>query len=153
NKTVCSAALSFIVVLPFGSAASARQAKPAASRLETLTQSLSARRHYGQVAVSPGGDAVAWIESGRRKAAPRASGIYVANLRAADRQHVHFGSGSDLAWSPNGKDLAFLAGRGKEGGAQVCVKRVNGDLKQLTDLKGSLARPKWSPDGRKIAFL
>jgi dipeptidyl aminopeptidase/acylaminoacyl peptidase len=155
NKTLCAAALSFIIVLPFGSAASARQAKPAASRLETLTQSLSAGRHYSQVAVSPGGDAVAWIEHGRgrRKATPRASGIYVANLRAQDREHVHFGSGSDLAWSPNGKDLAFLAGRGKEGGAQVCVKRVNGDLKQLTDLKGSLARPKWSPDGRKIAFL
>lgn len=64
------------------------------------------------------------------------------------------------AWSPDGKWIAFLSGRGpkdkdgKDPKANVWRIRVDGgEAEVLTDEKGGVSAIEWSPDGRTIAFL
>ncbi|HEY0783008.1 MAG TPA: S9 family peptidase, partial [Thermoanaerobaculia bacterium] len=72
---------------------------------------------------------------------------------------------SHPAWSPDGKTLAFLsdalameaATAGQEpdsaGQLQLYLATPGGAPRKVTDLKGHLADPKWSPDGKTIALL
>jgi TolB protein len=58
----------------------------------------------------------------------------------------------DPAWSPDGKQIAFISER--ERGSQIFVMNADGsDVRNLTnDPKRFDSHPVWSPDGRRIAF-
>src|SRR5262249_31498112 len=61
---------------------------------------------------------------------------------------------SDVAWSPDGKSLAFLSDAGRPNQRQVWVSGPgSGAPRRGTTVTGQLADPKWAPDGRSIAFL
>ena len=61
-------------------------------------------------------------------------------------------SSSAPAWSPDGKQLAFVSNRDEEG-AQVWVLPMDGgEARQVTHGKGGAGTPVWSPDGTRIAF-
>ncbi|HXB96788.1 MAG TPA: hypothetical protein VNZ54_01970, partial [bacterium] len=60
-------------------------------------------------------------------------------------------SGARLAWSPDGRSLAFV--RAHDGAKWLCVGDVEGGgLKDLDTGFHELAAPAWSPDGGKLAF-
>ena len=59
----------------------------------------------------------------------------------------------DVAWSPDGRQLAFATRRNHEA-RDIYVVNVDGtDLRRLTHNRSEDRYPAWSPDGRKIAFV
>ena len=59
-----------------------------------------------------------------------------------------------LAWSPDGKTLAFLSDASKAGQLQIYVVPADGgEARKLTSVSGQVSDPRWSPDGRRVAFL
>ena len=60
-------------------------------------------------------------------------------------------SAAQPAWSPNGKQLAFV--RAAEGKPQIFLLSFDGgEPMQLTKFKYGASTPKWSPDGKTILF-
>ena len=137
--------------------------EPQAS-LDHVMEQLSAVRRFTEVAISPDGKRVAWVESlqEKNKAPAPVSAISVLDLGSpsATARRVTGGKGAmarvehDLAWSPDGSRLAFLSDREKPGQLQLHVVAAGGGSgRQVTNLTGSLANPRWSPDGKVLALL
>jgi dipeptidyl aminopeptidase/acylaminoacyl peptidase len=60
----------------------------------------------------------------------------------------------DAAWSPDGREIAFLSDAAQEGQLQIYVApAAGGAARVLTRAHGQLEHPRWSPDGKRIAVL
>jgi dipeptidyl aminopeptidase/acylaminoacyl peptidase len=132
------------------------QAKPT---LEELMAAAGQVCNYGDVSIAPDGRYVAWTQTipDKRTSATLKSGICVATVPSNGRAPAPLRAGLQghgLQWSPDGKQLAYLADAGK-GQSQIYVIDVAGSEppRKLTNLTGFLSHLRWSPDGRRIAFL
>ena len=128
-----------------------------AQTMQQLTEQLGKTVLYGDVALSPDGTHVAWVQS---TAASTSKQTYVretsGNASAALVKIPISWERSDFdpAWSPNSKTLAVFSSTGKGEQRQLWTVKADGsDSKRITDLKGYAARPHWSHDGKQIAFL
>ncbi|HLW79597.1 MAG TPA: hypothetical protein VKU44_08365, partial [Terriglobia bacterium] len=139
-------------------------AAPAQDQLDRAIRSLAAVRQFQQTAISPDGARVAWVESllGKDDAPTPNSAIYIGpNVAASSSEprRISAASGVDcqensVAWSPEGKRLAFLSDAGTPGQLQLyAAATAGGAAQKLTNLKGFLADPQWAPDGKTIAVL
>lgn len=64
------------------------------------------------------------------------------------------GGESGMAWSPDGKRLAFVAKRGDNTAEQVYVLDLaGGEARQVTDIITGARNPRFSPDGRQLLFI
>src|ERR1700674_5323082 len=178
NVIVCVLSAGFLLTAASASA----QTKPPAKASppgNAAMDALFGLREFMQAEISPDGKRVAWVESlpGPGGAPSDNAAIYVAELsapKAAKRitaaaelsapkgaKRVAAGAGGktaceehDLAWSADGKRLAFLSDAAKTGQLQLYVADVSaGPAKQLTKLKGFLSTPGWSPNGKTIGVL
>src|SRR5260370_9487788 len=113
--------------------------------LASVLDSLATTRSFREVALSPDGKRVAWVESLPAKGgAPDASSIYTAELGSpiAPPQRITAGDGvtvhaeHDLAWSPDSSRLAFLSDKPKPGQMQIYLAATAGPPRQLTHLSG-----------------
>ena len=129
----------------------------AAPSLDASMQSLFAVRRFEEVAISPDGSRVAYVEGQHSGYA-----IYVAerNAASATPQRISAAADSahhdetDIAWSPDGKRLAFLSDAESAGQLQLYVSNLDGrPAQKLTTLTGFLDGPAWSPDGKQISLL
>jgi dipeptidyl aminopeptidase/acylaminoacyl peptidase len=120
-------------------------------------------RQFAQVAISPDGSRVAWVEIQKDKDGAQTGNndIYICEYEAANKPvritgtsgPAHFEE-HDLAWSPDGQHLVFLSDAAKKGQLQLYVVSANGGAAhKLTNAKGLLRDPKWAPDGKSIAVL
>ena len=121
--------------------------------------------HLTQVSeavISPDGGRAAWVQSHEDPATgSTAHSIYMVNLgRSEAPRRITVGDGGrgqnehSPVWSPDSKYLAFLSDTEKDGQFQLYVAEVGrGRARKLTNLKGALATPSWSPDQQSIAIL
>jgi dipeptidyl aminopeptidase/acylaminoacyl peptidase len=139
-------------------------AKPkVASAVDDAVHALFAVHRFDQTAISPDGKNVVWVETrlGKGGAPDGSSAIYAAAVEdAAVRRDISAGppgtahEEGHVAWSPDGKQIAFLSDAAKPGQRQLYVEAAaGGPPRMLTRVKGFLDAPSWSPDGRTVALL
>ncbi|HEV7499362.1 MAG TPA: LpqB family beta-propeller domain-containing protein, partial [Vicinamibacteria bacterium] len=114
-----------------------------------------------EAAVSPDGAHVAWVE--RIRAADgsdthsviHVSGLDGAPARTVTAAHDHRAHRErDVAWSPDGRQIAFLSDGAQDGQPQLYVVPAGGGLpRALTHVQGQLQHPLWSPDGARLSVL
>src|SRR5215831_5687562 len=128
-----------------------------AQNMQQLTEELGKTVLYGDVALSPDGKHVAWVQS---TAASTSKQTYIREISGnAPAKIVNIlitGERTDFdpAWSPNSKTLAFFSSAGQQEQRQLWIVNADGsDAKKITNLNGYAARPRWSHDGKQIAFL
>ncbi len=146
-----------VLLLLWLSAAGVAQNKRETRAVDEALQVLGEVRTFFQTAISPDGARVAWVQSQRRDGTTGAA-IMVTEVRSPDKaRSIVTGEGatqSDVAWSPDSRRIAFLSDAAKTGQLQLYVAdAASGKTRKLTNLKGFLSSPAWSPDGSSIAVL
>src|SRR5947207_4832341 len=128
-----------------------------AQTMQQLTEKLGKTVLYGDAALSPDGARIAWLQS---TAASTSKQTYVrATSESASAALIEIPIGRertdlDPAWSPDSKTLAVFSSAGDKEQRQLWIVNADGSgPKKITDLNGYAARPRWSHDGKQIAFL
>src|SRR5438093_6466417 len=129
----------------------------AAQNMQQLTEQLGKTVLYGDVALSPDGTQVSRVQAtapttSKQTYIRETSGNAPAKLvkLPITGERTDF----DPAWSPDSKTLAFFSSAGERDQRQLwTVKGDASDAKKITKLNGYAARPRWSHDGKQIAFL
>ena len=148
------------LVLAASVATAAATAEPAG--VDRFVQAMGAAHRFPEAAISADGSRVAFL---REDPAADGSGstvsLFVAEAtRAGTPRRIAVGGGKGraglrhLGWSADGRRLAFLSDAETPGQFQLYVASVGGGPGQrVTSVKGALAYPTWSPDGRSVAVL
>jgi dipeptidyl aminopeptidase/acylaminoacyl peptidase len=128
------------------------------AHIDEVLRGLNRGRTVGQIAVSPDGKRLAWIQRSKdgmeiRVAAPGDMGNSERLTAAAKpEQHCHE---DDIVWSPDSRTLAFFSdcARPDEQVDLYAAPMDGKPARRLTALKGYVDAPAFSPDGTKVAFL
>jgi dipeptidyl aminopeptidase/acylaminoacyl peptidase len=128
-----------------------------AQSMQQLTEQLGKTVLYGDVALSPDGARIAWVQS---TAATTSKQTYIREASGnATPQLVKLPitgerTDFDLGWSPDSKTLAIFCSAGQKEQRQLWLVDANGSgPKKITKLSGYAARSRWSYAGKQIAFL
>ena len=130
--------------------------------VEKAIEALAAAGSFGPVALSPDGSKTAWVERLRNKEGVETgnSAIFAtgadgkAPFQKITASPAAPAAESDIAWAPDSRRVAFLSDAEKRGQLQLYLSAAPGQpARRLTNVKGFLASPKFSPDGKTIALL
>jgi dipeptidyl aminopeptidase/acylaminoacyl peptidase len=127
------------------------------AHIDDVLRGLNRGRSIGQVAISPDGKRLAWIQPGKEgieiRVAPFGDLSKSDRVTAAPKPERHCRE-AELAWSPDSKALAFFSDCARPGEqADLYVAQLDGQPgRRLTALNGYVNAPAFSPDGSKVAF-
>src|SRR5690242_6730469 len=134
----------------------------AGTALDGVIQRLFAGKVFAETAISPDAKQVAWVERlvDKNDLPNGTSAIYVADISGGTPRRITASNGNaasaegSVAWSPDSRQLAFLSDAASRGQQQLyVVATAGGPAKKLTQVKGFLNSPGWSPDGKTLAIL
>jgi dipeptidyl aminopeptidase/acylaminoacyl peptidase len=157
-RSVAAQSATALGVAFFAAALSAQSSAPGQSQIAEVLHSLNRGHSIGQVAVSPDGTRVAWVDGGRRDGeivfAPIHDLKSTRRVTAARKSDEHCQE-SGLAWEPDSHGLAFLSDCATPGQQEdIYLSRLDKEPAQrLTELHGYVHEPAFSPDGTHIGFL
>jgi dipeptidyl aminopeptidase/acylaminoacyl peptidase len=125
------------------------QGQTDSSRAAAVLDSMPHAKRIDQVALSPDGTQVAYIVDGQ---------LTLTSVSAGPSRTITVERNlplRDLAWSADGKRVAFIADvPGEVPAAQVWTAVADGSAPvKHAELKGYVQNPRFSPDGSKIAIL
>jgi dipeptidyl aminopeptidase/acylaminoacyl peptidase len=155
-----TASLTALAVL--AGAAPGLAAEPPA--IAAALEALDSVHRPAEVAISPDGRRVVYahiIAGTRDGVAVDVSTLWLARAKdGAGAQRLSACPGLDCnehsaAWSPDGSEIAFVTTDAR-GQPQLAVAAADGGtvkVRTITDAHGPLDTPRFSPDGRRIAFL
>ncbi len=111
---------------------------------------------FNESSLSPDGKHLAWVEASRN-----ADGSESRNTIATlDGRRLTAGTGKaaceeeGISWSADSSRIAFLSDCAEPKQLQLYVASASGGkVRELTNLKGYLSTPRFSPDGKTIALL
>src|ERR1700743_490805 len=121
----------WILLVP---AVAAAQPKPGA-----VLDDLAATRSFEEIAVSPDGQRVAWVEKLIDKGRDTGKAAVFAAPVDGKRTPVRIGEARHIAWSHDGTRLAYVD-------KQLYVATLGGAARKLTNLAGYVTDPAWAPD-------
>ena len=155
-------AFGLFVAIGVALASTTPAAQAPARSIGAVLDTLDRVHGFHATAISPDGRRVAWVED--VSAAGNTTAIYLRDLNAPATVSHHLSAANDqrahkedgIAWSPDGRTLAFLSDAGSTAGQQqlyVVDVDAQAPARRVTDVKGQLADPRWSPDGKRLAVL
>ena len=150
--------LGFTLNLSIAAQDAAAEQSPARAHIDEVLKGLNRGHSVGQVAVSPDGKLLAWLQYAKDGAEIRVAPLddldkskrVTAASKTDERCHE-----SEIAWAPDAETLAFFSDCAHPGEqSDLYVARVDGGpARRLTELKGYVEAPEFSPDGTRVAFL
>jgi len=135
---------------------------PVHPSVESVLTDLNTLVEFKRVAISPDGARVAWVETVSTPAGPSghlrlirlASRSGGAPLRITAVKDGKDHEEDEPVFSPDGARLAFLSDAEHSGQPQLYVAELaTGAIRKLTRADGHLEKPRWSPDGKRLAVL
>ncbi|MDJ0756122.1 MAG: S9 family peptidase [Ardenticatenaceae bacterium] len=107
--------------------------------------------------LSPDGqNAVYAVQRADRTTEKKFTNLWLVETQEGDPHQFTYGDHVDSApaWSPDGRQIAFLSNRKDEKQSQIYVIPVGGgEARQVTDLEGQIGSFQWSPDGTQMALM
>ena len=135
------ARLTAIFVVALGAAPASAHPQPGA-----LVDELATMHYFEEVAISPDGQRVAWVEKIFDKGRDTGRAAVFSTAVDAAAAPRRLGEGRQITWSHDGKRLAWID-------KQLIVATIGAGVVTLTKLDGTVAAPAWSPDDTQIAVL
>ena len=153
--------ISFLAVTVFATFASL--AAPSSDpRIAAILSQLRTAHVYEEVAISPDGKRVAWVEELLANGKDTGNSAIYVQQRSSGTAPIRISAGDgkgyfserDIVWSADSQRLAFLSDRDRKRQMQLYVAPgAGGTARRLTSLKGYVTAPRWSPDDSRLAVL
>jgi dipeptidyl aminopeptidase/acylaminoacyl peptidase len=149
----CALLLTFSAPFAIHAQPAHAQPAPAPSQLDEILLTQSRARTIAQVAVSPDGKRIAWLEAGQIRVAPIDDLAH--SQPVTDAAPGTSCNSSDLIWSPDSAYIAFLSDCADPGGQpDLYLSHLDGSrAHRISQLRGFVDAPAFSPDATRIAFL
>lgn len=131
--------------------------------IENALRPLFFVQEYGQVAISPNGKLLAWLEmqTDKQGGITTYQNIYFGETNNTKKpiqivvngKKGHFNN-NGISWSPDNNQFAFLSDAEQPGQQQLYIYYVKtNSMRKITTVKGLMSSPKWSPDGKNVAVI